>query len=992
MSDVVNTAAASAAPSVKGAALAARPVTISSWTDLITYSDERDEIIESNAMPRMEVVDTAKLPRQLRDAPCWIQWRWNLGKGGRWSKAPCNESGRIIDSVDRTLWQSIKYLEGRRQTRLAKIADSGSGVDALGFAFAFDAGMLIGNQKTDEHIHWGLDVDNCARGGRLLPGAVRLVQTLGSYAEVSPTGTGIKIFFAGRCPLTLSQIPVQAPGDGGTIIQGTIDVKRRGFFTVTGKRVPGSPDRIANPDLDVLRALFGEKSVDPEFALGAKIDISRGGRHDIPAQDFEIDPDAKAAELERLLPAVRDALAVLKEESPQHTFDRGLWIETLMAVRSVGFDHDTEVALCDEFSRNSPKYQGTEDVQRTLSTMSRDGNVQGAVTVGSLFWNAAKFGFEAPTDYVPHSRSAKEDFGRLPLSATERWDTPVRVQENMLRLEETVDRILLEFARYGWPVTPEANVPGLSAVGLALTRRVFVGPTGDLCELVPASMLGETDIDEDDPALRIRPFHKDTIAGLVCRIVELQREKIGRDGSVTLIPTEPKDRLLKHVSSMAWPPHVKRIRSIVSSPTMVGGGRVLSAEGYDEGSQILYHGRGSRYFGLEKLENPTQEDAREAATELIDLLRDYEFATEYQGTGHAMWLSSLLTLVGFHYINDRVPMFAFDAPREAAGKSKLARLVAIIANTPPKMASYQNPEELQKSLPLILQHAPRMLQFDNISPDTTFGGPGLESLLTEGEGEFRVITTSKVLRIKMNSVIFTTGNRLRLTQDMRRRTLKLNLLSNSPNPEKRTDFFYRDLTGYAYENRHRLLVNALIILRAWHVHVQAFGLPTHVIQNRISNFPEWCDKIRGAVMFADPGHQVWSNVNEPWVFDPALALVSAGGDGEISELEMQCLAVCNLIQAIEETRQGKDAKLLGVRTQDIKSTRAECIVGSELDEAYAAFDEVMELKSLSIPELGRLFGKLLGRTLSDGRQLRHKTVRGTRRWFVIRFGEDEGGL
>ena len=984
MRDVVNTQVPTEDTGVKG-----KLSPVSAWTDIITYPDERDEIVSGNTMPRMAVVDTAGLPDHLRDAPCWLHWKWHLGKAGKWTKTPCNEVGRIVDAVDRTQWHTLGYLEQRRQTRLAKIAESGSGVDALGFAFGFDAGQLIGNRVASEHIHWGLDVDNCARGGKLLPGAVRLVQALGSYAEVSPTGTGIKIFFSGRCPLSVSQIALHAPGDANTIIRGTIDVKRRGFFTVTGFRVPASPFTVATPSLDVLRDLFGKKAVDPEFALGEKIDLSRGGRHDIPSQDFEIDPEARAAELERLLPAVRQALTVLKEESPQHAFDRDLWLRTLTAVRSIGFDHETELALCDNFSKDSPKYVGTEDVARTLSTLSRTGNAHGTITVGSLFWNASRYGFEIPTDYVRHGRSAKEDFGHLPFVATERWDTPVRVPENMLRLEETVDKILIELARYGWPVTPEADVPGLSAVALPLSRRVFVGPTGDLCELVPASLVGETITDDSDPALRIRPIHKDAIAGLVCRVVELQREKISKDGAITLIPTEPKDRLLKHLASMSWPPHIKRIKSIVGSPTMVGGGRVLTAEGYDEQSQILYHGRSSGSFDLAKTENPSQEDARNAAAELIDLLRDYEFAGEFQGAGHAMWLASVLTLVGFHWINDRVPMFAFDAPREAAGKSKLVRLAAIIGHTSPKMASYQNPDELQKSLPLILQHAPRMLQFDNVSPEATFGGPGLESLLTEGEGEFRVITTSKVLRIKMNSVIFTTGNRLRLTQDMRRRTLKLSLLSNSPNPEKRTDFFYRDLTGFAEANRRRFLTNALIILRAWYRHIQTFGLPTSIIQSRISNFPEWCDKIRGAVMFADPGHQAWSDQSQPWVFDPALALVSAGSDGNVSEVEAECTAVCDLVEAIEAEMRQKNSTFHGVRTQDIKRCRADCPIGSPLDEAYTAFDEVVELKAMSIPELGRFMGRLQGRTIADGRQLKCKTVRGMRRWFVVSYDAQE---
>jgi primase-polymerase (primpol)-like protein len=61
-------------------------------------------------------------------------------------------------------------------------------VDGVGFVFAQDDPFS------------GIDLDNArdVRTGQLEPWAARVVEDLDSYAEVSPSGTGVKIFVAAR--------------------------------------------------------------------------------------------------------------------------------------------------------------------------------------------------------------------------------------------------------------------------------------------------------------------------------------------------------------------------------------------------------------------------------------------------------------------------------------------------------------------------------------------------------------------------------------------------------------------------------------------------------------------------------------------------------------------------------------------------------------------------------------------------------------------------
>src|SRR5207247_2365849 len=83
----------------------------------------------------------------------------------------------------------------------------------------------------------GIDLDDCVVNGKVAPWALEIVRTLGTYAEVSPSGTGIKIFMQATRP------------------EGAANVKKcdawefeiyseKRYFTVTGNKLPEAPSAI----------------------------------------------------------------------------------------------------------------------------------------------------------------------------------------------------------------------------------------------------------------------------------------------------------------------------------------------------------------------------------------------------------------------------------------------------------------------------------------------------------------------------------------------------------------------------------------------------------------------------------------------------------------------------------------------------------------------------------------------------------------------------
>jgi hypothetical protein len=104
--------------------------------------------------------------------------------------------------------------------------------------------------------------------------------------------------------------------------------------------------------------------------------------------------------------------------------------------------------------------------------------------------------------------------------------------------------------------------------------------------------------------------------------------------------------------------------------------------------------------------------------------------------------------------------------------------------------------------------------FDNVQE--RLGFPALEDVLTSTEWRDRLLGSSKTSgSLPVSTAWYSTGNNVRLTGDMHRRVLPIRLLTADEHPEERTDFRLPDLRQAVHERRGRLLVAALIILRAY---------------------------------------------------------------------------------------------------------------------------------------------------------------------------------
>lgn len=113
------------------------------------------------------------VPIELKNKPNWVVWKY-VTRDGKKTKIPFQPSGKPASSTDSKTWAAFRDA----------VHASQYGYDGIGFVFNPDDCFI------------GIDLDGCRdpNSGQLESWAKDVVLQLGSYAEVSPSGTGVKIF------------------------------------------------------------------------------------------------------------------------------------------------------------------------------------------------------------------------------------------------------------------------------------------------------------------------------------------------------------------------------------------------------------------------------------------------------------------------------------------------------------------------------------------------------------------------------------------------------------------------------------------------------------------------------------------------------------------------------------------------------------------------------------------------------------------------------
>lgn len=153
-----------------------------------------------------------QVPADITAIAHWVLWGWRWNKKrSKWDKPPLQPTGRLASSTDPKTWlpwaTAITFL----RTFPRKF-------DGVGFVLSSDVGIV------------GIDLDDCRdpATGIIREPAASIIRKMDSYAEVSPSGTGVKLLIKGKLPDKAAKVNHQAG----------IEIYDNGrYFTITGHRI-----------------------------------------------------------------------------------------------------------------------------------------------------------------------------------------------------------------------------------------------------------------------------------------------------------------------------------------------------------------------------------------------------------------------------------------------------------------------------------------------------------------------------------------------------------------------------------------------------------------------------------------------------------------------------------------------------------------------------------------------------------------------------------
>jgi hypothetical protein len=176
-----------------------------------------------------------KLPDQLAPLcalPHWVVWKYKTVKG-KLTKIPYQVDGQNASSTEPKTWTTFEK------------AIAAKGFDGIGFVL------------TNSNIA-AFDLDDCRdpETGGLEPWAADLIERCGSYVEITPSNSGVRIIGYGERPKVHRKMPV--PNANGMACEAYRKAER--YITISGNVYNDAPLENIDPQIDaVINELDGKK-------------------------------------------------------------------------------------------------------------------------------------------------------------------------------------------------------------------------------------------------------------------------------------------------------------------------------------------------------------------------------------------------------------------------------------------------------------------------------------------------------------------------------------------------------------------------------------------------------------------------------------------------------------------------------------------------------------------------------------------------------------
>jgi hypothetical protein len=719
----------------------------------------------------------------------WVNWRFVAREknGLKPKKVPIDpKTGGLASCSDPGTWGTFEQAEARC---------AAGAVDGVGFQ--------LGEGYT------GVDLDDCRDPGtgEIESWALEIVSRLSSYAEVSPSGTGVHIILLAALPPTNRR-------------KGPIEMYDAGrFFTITGAHIEGTPVTIENRQVE-LDALHAEV-----FGAGqAPRDTQNDG---VRSSSFSMTDD-------QLLKAAHTAAN--SEKFAQ------LWNGDFSDYPS---QSEADLALCsllafwtgsdetriDRLFRRSGLFRDKWDEGH-----SADGKSYGQLTIEKAIDSHRPRSVWAPP-------VADRD-GRGPAAAY-----PAASGNGNGRSAAGNGGGGGNGGSSG--VAAGSNSAG--GGGATAPRPIIVYSNRQLAD-VTREALDALRASNSPPELFVRGGHlvrsiKDEDGRPVIDTVgehELRSRLAAVSNAIRFtdggrVNCCPGRETVQNILALGEWPFFPPLQAIIEAPVLRSDGTILNAPGYDPPTRLIY----VPAKGLDVPEIPAEPTSLDVAASLDcinDVIGEFPFDSE---ASRANTLGLMLTPIVRPAINGNTPLGLIDAPQMGTGKGLLAEIVGLVATGRDcaMMSAPNEEDEWRKRITATLRSGATVIIIDNVERQLKCAA--LASALTARVWRDRILGLSEMATLPVRATWIATGNNIRVGGDLARRCYWTRLDAKISRPWERTGFKHPDLLAWVSENRGEILGALLTLARAWF----AAGKPEGAVP-AVGGFDEWARTVGGVIGFA----------------------------------------------------------------------------------------------------------------------------------------------
>lgn len=339
-----------------------------------------------------------------------------------------------------------------------------------------------------------------------------------------------------------------------------------------------------------------------------------------------------------------------------------------------------------------------------------------------------------------------------------------------------------------------------------------------------------------DGGLSFKLLTQDRMTSVMARVATWVKRT--KDGPLSVFPISEVIKDMFNVSEIRLP----RIDYISSTPILTATGAILTEPGY--------HPKYKTYLkiGIEippVPENPTENDVRQARELLFEIICDFPFEGDAD-RAHA--ISAMILPFVRPRIKGPTPLHDFDAPTPGSGKTLLAEVTMMpFTGEEIRIDTLPHDEpEMGKKITSCLSEGRSVIALDNAKGIVDSGK--LAAVLTATTWTDRILGSTRMINCPNNAVWLLTGNNVRMSGEIIRRTVRCRLDPGIEHPEDRANFRHPHLKEWVLGSRHHLIHAVLVLVRHW----QRQDCPSP--ESILGSFESWSHVIGGILRAADiPG-------------------------------------------------------------------------------------------------------------------------------------------